>query len=576
MRYSHPTRWLLTGMIVFVMGGFVSVMAGVDKIAFSETSAQTTTTCGTGYGVVAGTSSAGQLQGVVTVSVGVPSSAPPIAKVVVRANGQPIGRAQQTTAGSTYWSMPWVTSLFPNGTVLVDAEIFWAGSTASCFAHSVNTTSQMVFNPTASTGLRVFTQPTSWQGPMSYSVPMSAVVKSDVTTIDLTQYALYQWIPTLGSSPYVHHQAQYYSGQTVGTGTVTVKVRYGGAMADVAIPVNVQNTSAPLPGTSTNTTQTTSQSTAPSSTTTGTNSTTTTGTATSPTAATTPTPAAVQNTAAAQDCLASVLGQERFALVNTAQVRPTAAELEKIKICFAASKYIMPANFAPVAPVAVKDLGNTNQTTVHKLENVTTAKTGSETKALQISGTAKPHSVVVIYVFSDPLVLTTVADESGNWSYTLENPIEPGSHEVYSVVDRGDGVYERSAPLSFVIATAQAEESNPQGLSLTLADTQTAKQSNTSMIMYLAAAGATLLMVLLGFFVLLRVRRRNSERALHAASSSTPLTVPPTDTPAQVISPVVVPDATAQDTVVPPAGDAVASSQPDPAQTEASNNTPSA
>ena len=81
-----------------------------------------------------------------------------------------------------------------------------------------------------------------------------------------------------------------------------------------------------------------------------------------------------------------------------------------------------------------------------------------------VTGKAKPFQTVLVYIFSEPLVMTTTADADGNWSYELENPLEPGQHEVYAVVDEGDGQYKKSDPWGFIIGRAEAFCRKPRWL----------------------------------------------------------------------------------------------------------------
>jgi hypothetical protein len=54
-------------------------------------------------------------------------------------------------------------------------------------------------------------------------------------------------------------------------------------------------------------------------------------------------------------------------------------------------------------------------------------------------------------------VLTTAADENGNWTYDLSNSLADGEHTVYvTVTDDTGKVATKSNPLSFVVQAAQA------------------------------------------------------------------------------------------------------------------------
>jgi hypothetical protein len=339
---------------------------------------------------------------------------------------------------------------------------------------------------------------------MSFSQGFASMTQVVGPNFDPTPFAIYEWSSTIGRPlPETTKDTQFTSGTTAGTGTVKLKVMYGGAVKEVLVPITVKAPDAPLPAPNQNNT-TTSPTTDPSKTTT---TQTTTNTVTEPILAT-PT---VQNPTA-QDCIVSAIGEARFTEINTGKSRPTFEEIEKIKTCFATSNYIVPSNFAPVAPTAIKKLPVTKSAEISKYENEKRVVDNVEKYVLRFSGKAEPNSIVFLYVFSDPLVLTTRTDGNGNWEYVLEDPIEPGEHEVYTVVNRGDGVYERSEVISFKLdATAEAASVNPNGSTLKLASA-TPAESQRSLSLYIAGSVTVLAFAVAAFvFTFLRKNRATSK-----------------------------------------------------------------
>lgn len=448
--------------------------------------------CGSGYSLLVGDGSNSNVVGTTNIILATPSSSPTITKVIFRANGQPLGKAK--VSGTYSWSMPWVTSLLPPGSVSLDAEVYLSGSTSNCSVsgYTVNLnnpqTSDLVITPT----------PSDWDGPISYSFPISTQVKTINPDLDVTPYSLFYWTTSIGSiGPSSTNTAQFTSGQTVGSGNVTIKARYGGRDMFINVPINVLSSEAPLPSSTTEDTSTSTTTTDDSSTET--------------TSITELRESTLQNNPVAQDCITTAIGKARFDAINSGKERPTLEEIKKFTACFASSNYILPSNFAPVAPEAIKTLQKSEKASINPPTNANKQKDDASVDVLVLSGKAAPNSIVLIYIFSDPLVLTTTTNENGEWTYTLEDPIEPGNHEVYSVVDRGDGVYERTDPLSFVIQTAEAADANPAGLSLKLADNVTPAQSNRSLILYAAASSVVILLVAV---TMLAVIRRRSRKAL--------------------------------------------------------------
>ena len=188
----------------------------------------------------------------------------------------------------------------------------------------------------------------------------------------------------------------------------------------------------------------------------------------------------------------------------------------------------MPSNFSPINPLAIKDLTVEETATVSKLENVTKKDDSGDIQTLKISGKAEPNSIVIAYIYSDPLIITTSTDSDGNWQYTLEDPLEPGKHEVYAIVNRGDGTYKRSNPMSFLISTAGASAVNPNGLSLNLGETPTVTpiQSINGLIGYIVGSVIALIAVFTGLYLIIRSRRKRAIQAAAINSETYPQVTP--------------------------------------------------
>jgi hypothetical protein len=76
---------------------------------------------------------------------------------------------------------------------------------------------------------------------------------------------------------------------------------------------------------------------------------------------------------------------------------------------------------------------------------------GTTSIKLALSGSALPNSFVTLFIFSDPIVVTVKADESGAWTYTLDKELPDGTHQVLSAITDGGGhILAKSAPLPFV------------------------------------------------------------------------------------------------------------------------------
>lgn len=74
------------------------------------------------------------------------------------------------------------------------------------------------------------------------------------------------------------------------------------------------------------------------------------------------------------------------------------------------------------------------------------------------SGTALPNSIVTLYIFSTPIVVTVKADANGEWTYTLDHELEDGEHNVFvASVDTTGRILAKSDPIPFVKTAAAVE-----------------------------------------------------------------------------------------------------------------------
>lgn len=201
-------------------------------------------------------------------------------------------------------------------------------------------------------------------------------------------------------------------------------------------------------------------------------------------------------------CLIEVLGESEYRKLVSGERRLSYKELTQVDRCFADTNFVLPANIAPIEPERVDALPtNTRLAEVVTAEQVSR---DSGTEAILLSGTSIPNTSLVIYIFSEPLVLTTKTDGDGNWTYILEDPLEPGEHQVYVTVENGDEVV-RSEPFAFSVTQAASIETNPTGLSLTLGFSNT---QQGSMIVYISGVVA---IVLIGLGLYIFVIRRKGD-----------------------------------------------------------------
>lgn len=215
------------------------------------------------------------------------------------------------------------------------------------------------------------------------------------------------------------------------------------------------------------------------------------------------------------DCLVDVVGEDGYQDVVDGVRRLTFEELDAAYLCFANTRYLLPANVAPISPVQLRELREDRRAArIDSVEQADPEDNGKD--RLVFRGVSLPNSTIVLYIFSEPLVLTTTTDGEGNWTYVLEDPLAPGEHEVFVAVEDDSGDPVRSSAFTFNVAQAASIDTNPSGLSLTLDLTN--PQSNST-IYYVSAVGAVLL-VSLGLYIFV-VRRKTKELDTDVAEGET-------------------------------------------------------
>lgn len=175
---------------------------------------------------------------------------------------------------------------------------------------------------------------------------------------------------------------------------------------------------------------------------------------------------------------------------------------------------LAPVDVAIVSGVPMEQPNSAGKETADLV--VQTAEQKENEEVLHLSGKARPGETVTLFVYSYlPVVLTTVADANGEWSYDLGATLDDGQHEVYvAVTDDTGKIKEKGSPLSFFVASAQAAsadeffKSEPVEDSPTLAAIQD-EPVRQSFLPYVVATGLLLVVAGIIAFMLLRPKRND-------------------------------------------------------------------
>ncbi|HSX47999.1 MAG TPA: Ig-like domain-containing protein [Candidatus Nanoarchaeia archaeon] len=386
-----------------------------------------------------------QVAGTTTLAASV-TNYPGLNKVEFWVNGSVLGQGQASSTNYSYWQMGWDSRALPNGTYPLVARAYYHNSTSTSTGDVTCDSSPVPFyvnNQTAvSSNLVLELHPTTWEGPTNVSSAFSVnsfLIYSNGTKNDVTAQTAFTWSTSLGTLNHNGNQASFFSGPNAGTGEVKIHADYGGKAVDQAIKITVKSQ---VSGSSYPTTQSSN----------------------SPTAASSP------GDPQLEACLKQAVGDSRYQQITSGASRLTETEFQKASHCFAQHQFVVPTNLAPVAPAKVKDLPKSPDLEVSEVKNSLTKQSdGSSKAALTLSGKAIAGKTVLIYVFSEPLVLAANTDKDGRWSYTLENPLKPGKHEVYVAAEKDPNSYVGSNPFFISVARAASTAENPEGDGLSLA-----------------------------------------------------------------------------------------------------------
>ncbi|OGM21108.1 hypothetical protein A2771_00780 [Candidatus Woesebacteria bacterium RIFCSPHIGHO2_01_FULL_38_26b] len=199
---------------------------------------------------------------------------------------------------------------------------------------------------------------------------------------------------------------------------------------------------------------------------------------------------------AVKNCLKEDIGEARFNEINSGS-QPTDEEKKKGEGCFAKLNRDQ-TKFLPLPPEQVHfletdpdsiNVGEVKQET-QKLKNV---NIGGK---VIFTGSALPNSVVNIYIYSEPIVVTTKTDENGDWVYELDQPLEGDKHIAYATVRNSAGKVVRSSVLDFSVVAADDIENLPQFL-----EEEGAVSSQNKIIIY------AVILIIIAIVVVLVVQR---------------------------------------------------------------------
>lgn len=472
-KVHHLFFWVIFSVLIV---GSVFLSQSAPTAAFSGPS------CNNGS-VIVGPPDGAVVTGQVPLQVYVPMYLNPV-NVIVETSDSVIGNA--TDLGGGIWELIWDSASTTSGGINIAAKVLYLGGGATVMDCVTDEIELIIESGNQQAELEIWVDREDWIGPTNVNVGFEVtamMVGGTGGDNDVTNQAVITWITDIGTISNNGKFGIFSSGPLPGEGEVEVMVTFGGQSENESVEIIVlgQNETSTYPyngddpefegdegddnflpgfGPSTR-------------------------------ADGSPVAANAFGDEDLENCFQLVLG-DGFEDLFDSGGRFSYEDLSKVRTCLAARRFVLPANLAPVDPQRVRDLRRSDKLKVLPLRQAQD-NVGVDS-GLILSGEANPDSDVLVYVFSEPLVLTTQSDETGNWTYVLEDPLEPGDHEVYVAVEDG-GEFVRSDAFTFSLAQVASTEDNPNGLSLSL-------NNNADITIYVLGAAGTVVLGLVVFLIL--------------------------------------------------------------------------
>lgn len=200
-----------------------------------------------------------------------------------------------------------------------------------------------------------------------------------------------------------------------------------------------------------------------------------------------------------KNCLAENIGEERIVAINKGQ-QPTGEEMKKADSCFAKLNSIQ-TQFLPPPPEQVAFIKtDTNSVQLAEIKQDTqTEDNQTYGGKIKFSGKGLPDSTVTIYIFSDPIVVTTKTDANGDWIYEMNKPLTGEKHTAYATVKNSSGNLVRSEVFDFTVIAAETDINRPL---LNESKTSEKTQTNFLLVAFIGIGAATMIVFLIYTFVL--------------------------------------------------------------------------
>lgn len=159
-----------------------------------------------------------------------------------------------------------------------------------------------------------------------------------------------------------------------------------------------------------------------------------------------------------ENCIKDKIGGERFTDISLGKDEPDNSEKKLTNACFGDINETQ-TRFLPVPPAQIPFVETSSSVAVELFsENIEDIGGGVKDRKLVFKGKGPVGSLVDIYIFSEPIVVTTKVDENGEWVYEFSQPLDGEKHIAYAAVKTNDGRVIRSSVFDFQVQAASMQD----------------------------------------------------------------------------------------------------------------------
>ena len=234
------------------------------------------------------------------------------------------------------------------------------------------------------------------------------------------------------------------------------------------------------------------------------------------------TPMILQTPQTVQHCLYQTLSPTIWQEIINGEREPTEQQRNQAQTCFGMINQYQ-RSFLPLLPdqiVFAEEKPNQIQVDnvrVTALE-IPDQVGDPDQPVIQLTGSGPPNTIIDVYVFSQPIVISTATDDSGQWLYQLNYHIPPGDHQAIAVA-RVDEGYIKSEPFNFTARRVkQTASAISQDISISAVRSGLSSRLNQILIGFLV--------LMFGLFLLNRVTDEKQKKRRRSASKDGSLPLP--------------------------------------------------